>query len=332
MFEAANAPVIHVDRLRRTFGKLEAVNDISFDVYPGEIFGFLGPNGAGKSTTINMLCTLLRPTSGSATIAGYDIVQQRVKVRESIGLIFQEPSLDENLTADENLRFHAAVYGLPAQISQQRREELLKLVDLYNRKDSQVRTFSGGMKRRLEIARGLLHHPRVLFLDEPTIGLDPQARLNLWTHLLELRQQQHLTIFMTTHYMDEAEYCDRIAIIDHGKIVALDTPANLKRMVGGDVFHLKTSDNPQAAQELRQHFHVEPRQEQEALIFEMAGGEEMVPRVVEALTVRITSISVHQPTLDDVFIKLTGRDIRDEEVDDKAQLRAYMRQQGGRLR
>lgn len=195
-----------------------------------------------------------------------------------------------------------------------------------------MRTFSGGMKRRLEIARGLLHHPRVLFLDEPTIGLDPQARLNLWTHLLELRQQQHLIIFMTTHYMDEAEYCDRIAIIDHGKIVALDTPANLKRMVGGDVFHLKTSDNPQAAQELRQHFHVEPRQEQEALIFEMAGGEEMVPRVVEALTVRITSISVRQPTLDDVFIKLTGRDIRDEEVDDKAQLRAYMRQQGGRLR
>jgi ABC-2 type transport system ATP-binding protein len=228
-------PIIHVEGLKRNYGKIEAVKGVSFDVYPGEIFGFLGPNGAGKTTTISMLSTLLKPTAGKAIIAGYDFLNQRSQVREPIGLIFQDPSLDDRLTAGENLRFHATVYGLPADISRQRREEMLKMVDLYDRKDQQVRTFSGGMKRRLEIARGLLHYPRVLFLDEPTIGLDPQTRLHLWTYILNLRQQKQITMFMTTHYMDEAEYCDRIAIIDHGNIVALDTPDNLKSMVGGDV-------------------------------------------------------------------------------------------------
>lgn len=323
-------PIIAVSSLKKNYGKLEAVKGISFEVFPGEIFGFLGPNGAGKSTTINMLCTLLKPTSGTAKVAGHDIVQQRSDVRASIGLIFQDPSLDDRLTADENLRFHATVYGLPATLSKQRREEMLKMVDLYDRKDSEVRTFSGGMKRRLEIARGLLHYPKVFFLDEPTIGLDPQTRLHLWTYILTLRQREQITMFMTTHYMDEAEYCDRIAIVDHGNIVALDTPANLKSMVGGDVIRMKTNDNAQAVQQIKKHFGVEPRENKGELVFEITDGEELVPRIVELVTARITSISVRRPTLDDVFIKLTGREIRDEEADVKDQMRGFMRMRGRR--
>jgi ABC-2 type transport system ATP-binding protein len=321
----AGPPILHVEGLTRHFGDIEAVKGISFDVYPGEIFGFLGPNGAGKSTTINMLCTLLKPTAGKATIAGYDISREPSRVRESIGLVFQDPSLDERLTADENLRFHAAIYGLPAAVSKQRREAMLKMVDLYDRKDHLVRTFSGGMKRRLEIARGLLHYPRVLFLDEPTIGLDPQTRLHLWSYILTLRQQKQITMFLTTHYMDEAEYCDRIAVIDHGTIVALDTPDHLKDLVGGDVIRLKTSDNALAARQIKAQFGVEPRQGKDELVFEIAGGEEFVPRLVEQVTARITSVSVRRPTLDDVFIKLTGREIREEEVDTKDRMRGVMR-------
>lgn len=330
--KTTGTPVIAVTGLKRNYGKVEAVKGVTFEVYPGEIFGFLGPNGAGKTTTINMLCTLLKPTAGTAKIAGFDILQRRSQVRESIGLIFQDPSLDDRLTADENLRFHATVYGLPAAISRERRVEMLKMVDLYDRKDSLVRTFSGGMKRRLEIARGLLHYPRVLFLDEPTIGLDPQTRLHLWTYVLELRQQKQITMFMTTHYMDEAEYCDRIAIVDNGNIVALDTPSNLKSMVGGDVIRLRTSDNAQAAQEIKEQFGVEPRENKGELVFEIAGGEELVPRIVEKVSKRIASISVRRPTLDDVFIKLTGREIREAEADSKDQMRGFMRQRGWRGR
>ncbi len=325
-------PIIHVEGLKRNYGKVEAVKGISFDVYPGEIFGFLGPNGAGKTTTISMLSTLLKPTAGKAVVAGYDVLHQRSHVRESIGMIFQDPSLDDRLTADENLRFHATVYGLPASISRERRDEMLKMVDLYDRKDHLIRTFSGGMKRRLEIARGLLHYPRVLFLDEPTIGLDPQTRLHLWTYILNLRQQKQITMFMTTHYMDEAEYCDRIAIIDYGKIVALDTPDNLKSMVGGDVIRLKTSNDALATQQIKEHFGVEPRLVQGELVFEIANGEELVPRIVETLTVRIASISVRRPTLDDVFIKLTGREIREEEASAKDHMRGFVRMRGGKRR
>ncbi len=321
---AEGAPVIRVERLKRTFGKVQAVKGISFDVYPGEVFGFLGPNGAGKSTTINMLCTLLKSTAGTATIAGYDINREPGQVRASIGLVFQEASLDDRLTADENLRFHAAIYGMSASLSRQRREELLKMVDLYEHKDQQVRTFSGGMKRRLEVARGLLHSPRVLFLDEPTVGLDPQTRLHLWTYLLLLRQQKQITTFLTTQYMDEAEYCDRIAIIDHGKIVALDTPNHLKGMVGGDVIRLITSDNTTSARQIKVYFGVEPHLEQDEVVFEIASGEELVPRIVEQVTARIASISVRRPTLDDVFIKLTGREMREEEADVQEQMRGMM--------
>ena len=319
------APILRVEGLKRSFGSLEAVKGISFDVYPGEIFGFLGPNGAGKSTTINMLCTLLKPTAGKATLGGYDLSREPSRVREIIGLVFQDPSLDERLTADENLRFHAAIYGLPAEENKARREAMLKMVDLYERKDHLVRTFSGGMKRRLEIARGLLHYPRVLFLDEPTIGLDPQTRLHLWSYILTLRQQKQITMFLTTHYMDEAEYCDRIAVIDHGMIVALDTPDHLKDLVGGDVIRLKTSDNALAAQQIKVRFGVEPRLAKDELIFEIAGGEELVPRIVEQVSVRIASVSVRRPTLDDVFIKLTGREIRDKEADTQERMSGIIR-------
>ncbi|MFC1982161.1 ABC transporter ATP-binding protein [Chloroflexota bacterium] len=209
--------IIEVEELSKHFGQLAAVDKVSFQVAEGEIFGFLGPNGAGKTTTINMLCTLLTPTGGRATLCGHEVIKQRSEVRRCIGLVFQDPTLDEYLTAEQNLRFHAYAYKVPGEVREKRISELLELVELSDRRKEKVRTFSGGMKRRLELARGLLHHPKVLFLDEPTLGLDPQTRRHIWNHILTLRKQNNLTIFLTTHYMDEAENCDRITIIDHEK-------------------------------------------------------------------------------------------------------------------
>ena len=223
-----NTNVIKVEKLTRKFNHFTAVDSISFTVGKGEIFGFLGPNGAGKTTTISMLCTLLRPTSGSATVSCCDIVKEPNRVRQEIGIIFQDPSLDDRLTAEDNLRFHGYLYHMKFKNIDERIPEVLNLVELYDRRKDFVRKFSGGMKRRLEIARGLLHHPKVLFLDEPTLGLDPQTRAHIWEYVLAMRKQSGLTVFMTTHYMQEAEICDRVAIMDHGKIVDLDTPVNLK--------------------------------------------------------------------------------------------------------
>ena len=228
--------------LSATSAAREAVNGVSFNVEEGEVFGFLGPNGAGKTTTISMLCTLLEPTAGQAMVAGYDVVAKRTEVRRSIGLVFQDPTLDEYLTAIQNLRFHAYAYGVPRRIRDERIHELLTLMELWDRRGSSVREYSGGMKRRLEIARGLLHHPHILFLDEPTLGLDPQTRHRIWKYVLDLRRREGLTIFLTTHYMDEAENCDRIAIIDEGEIVALDRPDALKDSLGGDLVTLRTED------------------------------------------------------------------------------------------
>lgn len=311
--------IIEVKNLTRKFGDLVAVDDISFTVGEGEIFGFLGPNGAGKTTVINVLCTLLKPTSGEAWLNGYHVVRDQDKVRRSIGLVFQEPSLDDQLTAEENLNFHAILYDVPADARARRMEKVLKMVELYDRRKDPIKTFSGGMKRRLEIARGLMHYPRVLFLDEPTLGLDPQTRNLIWEYILQLREREGITIFLTTQYMGEAEYADRIAIIDYGKIVALDTPDSLRSLVGGDIITVKTTDDQLAAQEISQRFGFQVNEGQDGLHFEVQKGEEFIPRLVSQSPVEILSVNLRRPTLDDVFLKFTGRRIRDEELSAKDQ-------------
>jgi ABC-2 type transport system ATP-binding protein len=259
-----NEIAIEVKGLSKHFGQVIAVDNISFEVERAEIFGFLGPNGAGKTTTINILCTLLMPTSGEATVNGFNVVNSPNEVRRSIGIIFQDPSLDERLTAYENLNFHGMIYHIPSKTRKVRIEEVLNMVGLYSKKDHIVRTFSGGMKRRLEIARGLIHSPHILFLDEPTTGLDPQTRQHIWDYIVNLAQREKITVFLTTHYMDEAEICQRVGIIDHGKIVALDTPGALKNKY---------------------------------------------------------TVS----SLNDVFLEVIGRDIREEESDEKEQLGQFLR-------
>jgi ABC-2 type transport system ATP-binding protein len=230
--EGINNKVVEVKNLSRDFGNFRAVDGISFEVKTSEIFGFLGPNGAGKTTTINVLCTLLMPTKGEAIVNGFNVVAYPDEVRRSIGIIFQDPSLDERLTAYENLNFHGMIYHIPLKIRKKRISEVLDMVGLYAKKDCIVRTFSGGMRRRLEIARGLMHRPKIIFLDEPTLGLDPQTRQHIWDYILNLSQKEGITMFLTTHYMDEAEICQRVAIIDYGKIVALDSPDKLKNKFG----------------------------------------------------------------------------------------------------
>lgn len=319
--------MIRVNDLVKTFGDLTAVNEVSFEVAPGEVFGFLGPNGAGKSTTISMLCTLLPPTSGTATVNGFDINTQKNSVRASIGLVFQDPSLDDRLTARENLEFHAVVYHVPKSIRQERIDEVMNMVMLTDRIDDRVNTFSGGMKRRLEIARGLLHYPRILFLDEPTIGLDPQTRNYIWSYIENLRKRTEITIFLTTHYMEEAEHCDRIAIIDQGRIIALDTPAALKDGIGGDVIKLKTEDDDEALALITEmHPGISFMNDPECRVcFKMEKGEEFIPRLIEELGTRIVSVSLHKPTLDDVFLKLTGKEIREEGADPLSAMRRMHR-------
>ncbi len=309
----AAQPAVEVEHLVKRFGDFAAVDDVSFTVAPGELFGFLGPNGAGKTTTISILCTLLSTTGGGARVSGFDVTTERDRVRASIGLVFQELTLDDYLTAEENLRFHAVMYGVPAAEVAGRMAPLLEMVGLTERTGQQVKLFSGGMKRRLEIARGLIHEPRVLFLDEPTIGLDPQTRTHIWDYVDELRAREATTMFLTTHYMDEAERCDRIAIIDQGKIVAIDTPTALKASVGADAVTLSTADDDLAAAELADAFGVEPERRDGALVVRVPDGEEFVPKVFGVLSVSVQSVSVRRPSLDDVFIKYTGRAIRDAE-------------------
>jgi ABC-2 type transport system ATP-binding protein len=319
---------ILVDRLVKRFKAVEAVKGISFTVGEGEVFGFLGPNGAGKTTTINMLCTLLPPTSGSARVGGHDVVRERSAVRRSIGLVFQEPTLDEYLTAEENLKFHAYAYRLPRMEAEQRMRDLLGLVELWDRRGDRVRTFSGGMKRRLELARGLLTRPRVLFLDEPTLGLDPQTRRRMWDYILEMREREGMVIFLTTHYLDEAEHCDRVAIIDRGEVVALDAPKGLKEMVGGDVVSIAVDDADAAIPVLRQRFALDPAVRDGAVQFSVTRAEQFLPEFIRAFPLPLTSVEVHRPTLDDVFIKITGRAIREETpgVTTAQRVRARMRQ------
>jgi ABC-2 type transport system ATP-binding protein len=320
-----NSPlVIEARGLEKRFGTIEAVRGIDLEVRRGEIFGFLGPNGAGKSTTINMLCTLLRPTAGTASVAGFDVVTQPNEVRSRLGLVFQDPSLDVQLTARENLEFHAVLYRVPPLQRAARIAEVLEMVQLTDRADSMVMTFSGGMKRRLEIARGVLHTPEVLFLDEPTIGLDTQTRRHIWGYLNEL-PKRGVTIFMTTHYMEEAEYCDRIAIIDHGRIQAIDTPEKLKGMVGGDVVTVTTADNERAAPLITAIAGSAPTAGDGALRVEVRDGAAFVPKLVRELPVEVTSVAFRRPSLDDVFLKLTGHSIRADEADAKDMTRMMTR-------
>jgi ABC-2 type transport system ATP-binding protein len=305
--------VIEVQELTKTFGDVEAVRGVSFDVPAGEVFGFLGPNGAGKTTTINMLCTLAKPTGGRALVAGHDVVKERDEVRRNIGLVFQDPTLDGYLTAEQNLRLHAELYGVDQALVPGRMKQMLEMVGLWDRRDATVMTFSGGMRRRLEIARGLMHSPRVLFLDEPTIGLDPQTRRSIWSYIRTLRETEEITIFMTTHYMDEAEFCDRIAIMDQGQIVALDSPTTLKAQIGADRVRIETDDDEAAIAALRERFDIEGRAGEDAVLFAVPAGEHFVPRLFAELGVPIRAVSVARPTLDDVFMAHTGTTIRDAE-------------------
>ncbi len=307
-------PVIEVAGLAKRYGEVEAVRGIDLTVRAGETFGFLGPNGAGKTTTIKILCTLANATSGSARVAGFDTATQRDAVRRNIGLVFQDTTLDGYLTAEQNLRFHAELYGVPKAAVLPRMRQVLDMVGLWDRKDSLVSTFSGGMQRRLEIARGLLHAPHVLFLDEPTVGLDPQTRSSIWAYINELKGREDITIFLTTHYMDEAEHCDRIAIIDHGQIVAIDTPEALKASIGKDRVQIQTADDQAAIAALAGTFGLDAAVHEGAVTFSVASGEQFVPRLFTELGIPIRSVSVSRPSLDDVFMSYTGKTIRDAEA------------------
>jgi ABC-2 type transport system ATP-binding protein len=320
---------IHVQNLTRRFNDLIAVDNIAFDIFQGEIFGLLGPNGAGKTTTLSMLSTMLKPTSGSATVNGIDIERDEDGVRKSIGIVFQDQSLDEELTAFENMDFHGRLYRIPTDIRLGRINELLQLVELQDRKDDIVKTFSGGMRRRLEIARGLLHHPSVLFLDEPTLGLDPQTRNLLWQYIANLAREKGITIILTTHYMEEADrLCNRVAIIDHGRIIAMDTPANLKDGIGGDVVTIGTSDPQTVISVLTGSVSGRMEPGEGSVTIRLDNAEQHISGIVVLLTsnhVSIKSISIHKPTLEDVFLSFTGKSIRDQEADNKEIMRRYQK-------
>jgi ABC-2 type transport system ATP-binding protein len=322
-------PAIEVVDLKKRYDEVEAVRGIGFTVGAGEIFGFLGPNGAGKTTTIKILCTLLQATSGTARLAGLDVATSPSEVRRRIGVIFQDPALDDRLTAEENLMLHAVAYRVPRPERRARIDEALEFVDLFERRKDLTRTFSGGMKRRLEIARGLVHRPDILFLDEPTTGLDPQTRARTWEVLRDLRKKYGTTLFLTTHYMDEAENCDRIAIVDHGLIVALDTPAALKQRVGKDLITARTSDSAALARLLLEKYGLESTVADGGLTFLVEEGDAFIVKLLTADRPPLEGISVRRPTLDDVFLSLTGRQIRAEGAEgNAAKLRAMVRRRG----
>lgn len=322
--------IIKITNLTKKFEDLVAVDNISFEVKEGEILGFLGPNGAGKTTTLSMLATLLEPTSGTATINNFDINSQKDGVRKSIGMVFQDPTLDEELTAYENMDFHGRLYKVPIEIRKNKILELLKLVELDDRKDSLVKTFSGGMKRRLEIARGLLHEPKVLFLDEPTIGLDPQTRNKLWNYIKKLNKEKGLTIILTTHYMDEADrLSDRVAIIDHGKVVELDTPQNLKNKIGGDVIKIQTEEKEKLCNLLKKFkWFSEVKSEDGILTIKVPNSEKDLIEIVKIAgknKIQIDNLIINKPTLEDVFLHFTGKSIRSQEADSKDSMRMRRR-------
>jgi len=328
---------IEANNLTKRFGTLVAVDHVSFSVEEGEIFGFLGPNGAGKTTTINMFTTLLNPTEGSAKVGGFDVKKQDTKVREIIGLVPQDLTVDEDLTGMENMKLQAKLYHVPTKVAKERIAKALDLVGLTDAAKRKVETYSGGMRKRLELAEGLIHHPKVLFLDEPTLGLDVQTRVIMWDYIKKLRDEHRITMFLTTHYMEEADVlCDRIAIIDQGKIVALDTPQNLKDGLGGDIieleFNRKTDDQTKTLSSLPQVKDVKKIGDMYRI--KVSKGEKALPGIIEnmlKLNLRISRVSLVKPTLDQVYLEYTGRSLREtqgEAVEMWKKMRAFRRIRG----
>lgn len=322
--------IIEVKKLVKKFEDLTAVDGISFEVKEGEVFGLLGPNGAGKTTTLSMLITLLKPTSGEATVNGFDVMKNHNEVRGSIGMVFQDPTLDDELTAYENMDFHGRLYHVPKEERKTRIAELMKLVGLDSRKDSLVKTFSGGMKRRLEIARSLLHQPKILFLDEPTLGLDPQTRNKLWDYIKDLNKKKGVTIILTTHYMEEADkLCDRIAIIDYGKIIISGTSEALKEQIGGDVITVETNQGDKLEKALKNLKWIKSvKCHDGSVTINVHNAGQKVSAIV-AITnkhkIKTTSFEIHNPSLEDVFLHYTGRTIREEEASPKDHMRMRRR-------
>ncbi len=322
--------VIETHQLTKAYNSLKAVDSLDITVDSGEVFGLLGPNGAGKTTTISMLCTILKPTSGTATVNGYDIVKEAHKVRKSIGIVFQDPSIDDRLTGRENLVMHANLYGVPANEQKKRIDRILQLVELEDRADDLLRTYSGGMRRRLELGRGLIHYPKVLFLDEPTVGLDPQTRDHIWHYIRELKEAHDITVVLTTHYMDEADrLSDRIAIMDHGKIVILDTPPNLKATLEGDVVTVKANNLETLTELVGKWLNLKKTHIVEgALEITAPNGKAVMPRIMEIATqnnIYVESLTLREPNLEDVFLHYTGRTIRQDTTKERHGLAAARR-------
>lgn len=319
MKKMTETDTIKAENLTKIFnGSLVAVDHVNFNVKQGEIYGFLGPNGAGKTTTINMLITVLKPTKGKASILGYDIVKQQNDVRYSIGVVPQEYTADEDLTGVENVLLCGDLYGIPRDISKKRSADLLELVELTKFKDKKVQIYSGGMRRRLELACGLINRPKVLFLDEPTLGLDVQTRAATWNYIKTLKKEFGMTLFMTTHYLEEADaFCDRIAIIDHGKIIVVGSPKDLKESLGGDIITLSIEKDDDITELIKEINHVkEVKKEKGMYIIKSINGEVTAPLIIEALRRKgcvVTSISLAKPTLNEVYLQYTGRSIRDVE-------------------
>jgi ABC-2 type transport system ATP-binding protein len=321
---------IKVEQLTKKFEEVTAVDHISFTVGSGELFGLLGPNGAGKTTTLNMLSTLLRPTSGLAEVSGFDVTRNRDEVRRSIGIVFQEPALDSQLTGRENLEFHSMMYGMGREERRKKIAEVLALVELTEKEGVQVQNYSGGMKRRLEIARGLIHRPRVLFLDEPTLGLDAQTRRHIWDYIRKLNREQGVTIILTTHYMEEADYlCRRVAIMDHGGFAAIDTPEKLKELLGGDVVSLDVDGDLGALEaEFRSLDWIKKAKLHEGTFsLTMERGDRRIPELVSVAQragVTVNSVNLRRPSLEDVFLHFTGKTIRESEASQAERTRAMM--------
>ncbi|HYR03933.1 MAG TPA: ATP-binding cassette domain-containing protein [Nitrososphaerales archaeon] len=312
--------IVSVERLSKSFGQLKAVDGVSFEIEQGEVFGFLGPNGAGKSTTINMLTTMMRPTSGKATVCGFDVLSQATDVRRNVGVVPQDYTADEDMTGYQNILLCADLYGLPRSYSKARAEALLNLVELKDAAQRKVRTYSGGMRRRLELACGLINQPKLLFLDEPTLGLDVQTRAAVWKYIRTLKEQFKMTLFLTTHYLEEADsLCDRIAIIDHGRIIKIGSPSELKASVGGDIIVVGVSESePDISPEIAQIKLVkEVKKNGNDYRIKAEMGEEASPQIMDLVRskgLHVTKIALTKPTLDEAYLELTGRNIREEET------------------